>query len=97
MKDVIKTIPCRKCGHRWRYEHCDGWLECMDCGDETNKKLGVVMNLNELATLVVAREGKKKSVNIAQVKEILGIVADMLVDVEVQILMLRYGMRRKKK
>jgi hypothetical protein len=41
------------------------------------------MNLNELAELIVAQEGKQKSVSIAQVKEQLRITLRVLRDMDV--------------
>ena len=38
------------------------------------------MNLNDLARRVTLREGKKKSVSIAQVKEIIGLTLEELAD-----------------
>lgn len=38
------------------------------------------MNLNQLAKEICKREGLKKQVNIAQVKEILRVIVDMVVD-----------------
>lgn len=38
------------------------------------------MNLNELAQEVTAREGLKKNVNIAQVKEIVRIIGDIFAE-----------------
>lgn len=36
------------------------------------------MNLNTLAKEVTLREGKKKSISIAQVKEVIGIIAELV-------------------
>lgn len=35
------------------------------------------MNMNKVAAEIAKREGKKKSLSIAQIKEVLGIVSDM--------------------
>lgn len=35
-------------------------------------------NLNQLAREITLREGKKKSISIAQVKEVLGILSDII-------------------
>lgn len=57
-----------------------------------------IKNMNDLARVVVRREGKKKSLSIAQVKEVLGIVSDLLArDYEVTLIQVLYrdGLRRK--
>lgn len=37
------------------------------------------MNINEIAKLVSKKEGLKKSISIAQIKEVIGIVAELIV------------------
>ena len=58
-----------------------------------------IKNMNALDRVVVRREGKKKSLSIAQVKEVLGIVSDLLArDYEVTLIQVLYrdGLRRKR-
>jgi predicted DNA-binding antitoxin AbrB/MazE fold protein len=56
------------------------------------------MNMNELARKVTLAEGKKVSVSIAQVKEILSILRDfMLDDFDVFICMINKPNRKAKK
>ena len=38
------------------------------------------LNMNDIAKEICVREGKKKQVSIAQVKEILGVLVDMMWD-----------------
>lgn len=58
------------------------------------------MNANQLAKLVVTAEGKRLSISIAQVKEVLGIVADLLwacrrePDRSVYVCLMKLGKRR---
>ena len=55
-----------------------------------------IKNVNDIARLIAAREGKKKSVNIAQIKEILGIMCDIVFEQPTAILrMVECGERRK--
>lgn len=55
------------------------------------------MNANELAKLITKREGKRLSLSIAQVKEVLGIVSDYLVLApEYRDLLIKLGKRRAK-
>lgn len=55
------------------------------------------MNVNTVVRQVVGREGKKKSVNIAQVREIVSIMSDMLYrDSEVISILIQNGKRRAK-
>lgn len=55
-----------------------GWLMRLLFEEQKNKKTGVDMNINEFVTLVTKIEGKKKQVDIAQIKEIFKIVDDLL-------------------
>lgn len=53
------------------------------------------MNLNKLAALITKQEGKKKSLPIAQVKEVLGLVAEVIYkDSEALFALLKLGERR---
>ena len=59
---------------------------CANCGEDLDDKLGEVfkvnekqkevisINLNDLAVKIAKGEGKKKQVNISQIKEIMGLV-----------------------
>ena len=53
------------------------------------------MNLNELAQTVTSREGLKKSVNIAQVKEVIRVIGDIFAELSLyQFLKLAFKIRR---
>lgn len=55
------------------------------------------MNMNQLAKLVCSLEGKKKSVNIAQVKEILSIISYLIFyRPQVLITLLKNGSKKKR-
>jgi hypothetical protein len=54
--------------------------------------------MNDLSMLVTKREGKRKSQSIAQIKEMLGIVSDLVASHPVAlVLLLKNGLRRKGK
>jgi hypothetical protein len=46
-------------------------------GDGTSQKKGENMTINQFAVNVASREGKKKSISIAQIKEVLKVVNDL--------------------
>ena len=53
-------------------------------------------NMNTIAAEICEREGKKKQVSIGQVKEILGVFADMVKDdLEVLTTFMNYAGKRK--
>lgn len=59
---------------------------------------GVVMNINDIVKCVVGREGLKSSVTIGNVREIIGIVSDLVCeDVLVVETLIKNGKRRSKK
>lgn len=56
------------------------------------------MDMNKVATQVAKEEGLKKAVNIAQIKEIIRLVARLVTsEVDTQISFLEYGIRQNKK
>lgn len=61
------------------------------------------MNMNQLAKEICKKEGKKKQINIAQVKEILGCLSDILLDrfiedgMQIYLELVKTGVRRSKK
>ena len=54
------------------------------------------MNLNELAKILCAGEGKKKQVSIAQMKEIIKVIIDMDANTYSEMLLLIINARTKK-
>ncbi len=58
------------------------------------------MTLNKLAKEITLREGKKKQINIAQVKEIIGIISDLVYEMKTESLVKKLwdnGEKRAKK
>lgn len=56
------------------------------------------MTVSKLASLIAAKEGKKKSINIAQISEVVGIMADLCFKSPAVILcLLAHGKRRKER
>lgn len=55
-------------------------------------------SIKQLASLIARREGKLKEVSIGNIREIVAIMCDLMVeDVSLQALMLQNGLRRAKK
>jgi hypothetical protein len=53
------------------------------------------MTLKELASAIAKREGKKSQVKIGDIREILRIIADLMVeDPEVMVVLVRYANKR---
>jgi UDP-N-acetylglucosamine enolpyruvyl transferase len=54
------------------------------------------MTLNQLASLVAKREGKKHQASVGDVRELLAIIAELIVtDMEVASALVRAGLKRK--
>ena len=55
-------------------------------------------NLNDLAKQVTLKEGKKKSISIAQVKEVIGLISEAIHEKpEIIAELIKLGAKRKKK
>lgn len=65
----------------------------------SNVKMKPIKTMKALALEVAKREGLKKSISIAQIKEVLGIVSDLCIknEGEVLILLAESGKRRAKR
>jgi hypothetical protein len=55
------------------------------------------MNMNELAKIIALKEGKKKSLSIGQVKEVMALIADAFSCPETLGSFLKYARKRAKK
>lgn len=53
------------------------------------------MTLNQLVSAIAAREGKKSQVKVGDIREILRVIADLMVeDPEVMVTLVRYANKR---